>query len=212
MAEKKDDKAGAAVEAKQDAAYGKYEKDQATFEKKHPGEIDEAAYKKYEQDYDKAEAHGNAGAAHQAKAQKASLLTDAERAQAKREAELENAAEAAAKAKDTKEKLLAAEKAKMKSEIAGHASAKKLRLTSHYSFYDDDGAHKAWAAGDVVTDPAEIKSILVRQVLSPVLWESTIRNLMASGVDKFYEIGPGRVLAGLIKRVDRKAAIVNVTV
>ena len=60
------------------------------------------------------------------------------------------------------------------------------------------------------SDPAEIRALLVKQVLSPVLWEATIRGLMEAGAAKFYEIGPGRVLAGLIKRVQRKAEIVNV--
>lgn len=62
------------------------------------------------------------------------------------------------------------------------------------------------------TDPAEIRPLLVKQVLSPVLWETTIRGLMATGVDQFYEIGPGRVLAGLLKRIHRKADITNVSV
>ena len=60
------------------------------------------------------------------------------------------------------------------------------------------------------TDPAEIRGLLVRQVLSPVKWEATVRGLLADGVERFYEIGPGRVLAGLIKRVNRKADIRNV--
>ena len=60
------------------------------------------------------------------------------------------------------------------------------------------------------TDPAEIKALLVRQVLSPVLWEATLRGLLEAGFDKFAEVGPGRVLAGLMKRVHRKADIVNV--
>jgi [acyl-carrier-protein] S-malonyltransferase len=60
------------------------------------------------------------------------------------------------------------------------------------------------------TDPAEIRSLLVRQVLSPVRWEETIRGLLADGIERFYEIGPGRVLAGLVKRVHRKADIRNV--
>jgi len=54
------------------------------------------------------------------------------------------------------------------------------------------------------TNPDEIRGLLVRQVLQPVLWEQTLRNLLAEGVNKFYEIGPGRVLAGLLKRIDRK--------
>lgn len=60
------------------------------------------------------------------------------------------------------------------------------------------------------TDPVEIRGLLVRQVLSPVRWETTIRNLLAEGVTRFYEIGPGRVLAGLLKRVDRKKECVNI--
>ena len=60
------------------------------------------------------------------------------------------------------------------------------------------------------TDPDEIRDLLVRQVLHPVLWEQTLRGLLADGCDRFYEIGPGRVLAGLLKRVQRKAECVNV--
>jgi [acyl-carrier-protein] S-malonyltransferase len=60
------------------------------------------------------------------------------------------------------------------------------------------------------TDPAEIRSLLVRQVLSPVRWEETLRGLLAAGIERFYEIGPGRVLAGLMKRVHRKADFINV--
>lgn len=60
-------------------------------------------------------------------------------------------------------------------------------------------------------DPDEIRALLVRQVVSPVLWEATVRGMMAAGFDKFYEIGPGRVLAGLLKRVHRKADVTNVS-
>jgi [acyl-carrier-protein] S-malonyltransferase len=61
------------------------------------------------------------------------------------------------------------------------------------------------------TEPEEIRSLLIRQVLEPVLWEETMRNLLSEGVDRFYEIGPGRVLAGLLKRVERKAQCQNVS-
>lgn len=53
-------------------------------------------------------------------------------------------------------------------------------------------------------DPAEIRDLLVRQVVSPVRWEDSVRQLMKGGVDKVYEIGPGRVLRGLLKRIERK--------
>ncbi len=60
------------------------------------------------------------------------------------------------------------------------------------------------------TQPEEFRSLLVAQVLQPVLWEQTMRNLLAQGATKFYEIGPGRVLAGLLKRIDRKIDCANV--
>jgi [acyl-carrier-protein] S-malonyltransferase len=60
-------------------------------------------------------------------------------------------------------------------------------------------------------NPEEIRQLLVKQVLSPVLWEQTMRNLLAAEFDVFYEIGPGRVLAGLLKRVQRKTECRNLT-
>ncbi len=56
------------------------------------------------------------------------------------------------------------------------------------------------------TQPSEIVSLLARQVVSPVLWEQSLRNLISQGVDQFIEIGAGRVLAGTLKRIDRKIA------
>ncbi|MFK7818208.1 MAG: ACP S-malonyltransferase [Planctomycetaceae bacterium] len=53
-------------------------------------------------------------------------------------------------------------------------------------------------------DPVEIKDLLVRQVLNPVRWEDSIRLMLESGVEEFYEIGPGKVLKGLMKRIARK--------
>jgi [acyl-carrier-protein] S-malonyltransferase len=59
-------------------------------------------------------------------------------------------------------------------------------------------------------DVGEIKATLARQVVEPVQWEGTMRGLLEAGCDRFYEIGPGRVLAGLLKRVQRKADCRNV--
>ena len=61
------------------------------------------------------------------------------------------------------------------------------------------------------TDPEQIRSLLVRQVVQPVLWEKTTRNLLAAGFDRFLEIGPGRVLVGLLKRVQRKVDCSNIS-
>lgn len=56
------------------------------------------------------------------------------------------------------------------------------------------------------SDPDEIRAMLVRQVVSPVMWEASMRSLLKQGFDCFYEVGPGRVLRGLMKRIDRAAA------
>lgn len=56
------------------------------------------------------------------------------------------------------------------------------------------------------SDPEEIRDLLVKQVCSPVRWEDSMRALLAQGHDLFYEVGPGRVLRGLMKRIDRKTA------
>jgi [acyl-carrier-protein] S-malonyltransferase len=56
-------------------------------------------------------------------------------------------------------------------------------------------------------DPADIRSLLARQLTSPVRWEESMRNLLSDGFDTFYEVGPGRVLQGLMKRIDRSAKV-----
>jgi len=59
-------------------------------------------------------------------------------------------------------------------------------------------------------DPEEIRQLLVRQVVSPVCWEESMRWMLQEGFDSFYEIGPGRVLRGLLRRLDRKINCENV--
>lgn len=60
------------------------------------------------------------------------------------------------------------------------------------------------------SDPDEIREILVKQVLCPVRWEDSIRKMLADGSSEFYEVGPGKVLTGLMKRIARKTSITAV--
>ncbi len=57
--------------------------------------------------------------------------------------------------------------------------------------------------GKEVSDPVEIKKMLVSQVVSTVRWEDCVRAASALGVEQFYECGPGGVLGGMCKRIDR---------
>lgn len=59
----------------------------------------------------------------------------------------------------------------------------------------------------VETEPAAIRDALVRQLYSPVRWSETVRRLLNEGVEQSYECGPGKVLAGLVKRVERRAPV-----
>jgi [acyl-carrier-protein] S-malonyltransferase len=59
-------------------------------------------------------------------------------------------------------------------------------------------------------EPDEIRQLLVRQLVSPVRWEDSMRYLLQQGYDQFYEVGPGRVLRGLLRRIDRKISCQNV--
>ena len=59
-------------------------------------------------------------------------------------------------------------------------------------------------------DPEQLRRTLVAQVIRGVRWDDSIRRMRADGFDTFYEIGPGRVLTGLLKRIDRKAPCTSV--
>ncbi|MDE7472850.1 MAG: ACP S-malonyltransferase [Muribaculaceae bacterium] len=57
------------------------------------------------------------------------------------------------------------------------------------------------------TDPAEIKANLVAQLTAPVRWTQTVKNMIADGATEFVELGPGKVLQGLVMKIDRTAAV-----
>ena len=59
-------------------------------------------------------------------------------------------------------------------------------------------------------DPESIKNLLIDQIEKPVLWRDSIINMISSGNQKFIEIGPGKVLSGLVKRIDRNVKTIQV--
>ncbi len=61
-----------------------------------------------------------------------------------------------------------------------------------------------------VTEAAPIKELLARQVSSTVRWRESMELMLADGVDTFIEIGPGRTLAGFLKKVSRNVKVINV--
>ncbi|MCI6886329.1 MAG: ACP S-malonyltransferase [Lachnospiraceae bacterium] len=61
-----------------------------------------------------------------------------------------------------------------------------------------------------VTDAAEVKPLLMKQVSSSVRWQQSVEAMLADGVDTFIEIGPGKTLAGFMKKIDRTAKVLNI--
>lgn len=60
------------------------------------------------------------------------------------------------------------------------------------------------------TDKSRVMNLLIEQVCSPVLWEQSVQKMVSLGVDNFLEVGPGKVLSGLIKRIDKSVTINNI--
>ncbi len=60
-----------------------------------------------------------------------------------------------------------------------------------------------------LTKAEDIKLSLIRQIINPLLWEDSIKNIADSGIDTFIEVGPGKVLSGLIKRIAPEAKVLN---
>lgn len=60
-------------------------------------------------------------------------------------------------------------------------------------------------------DTDGIRHGLVRQLIEPIQWQKCMEKLLDEGVEKYYEIGPGRVLTGLMRRINRKTKVINVS-
>lgn len=78
------------------------------------------------------------------------------------------------------------------------------------SFRDPEIPYINNVAAEVVTDSGLISDSLRRQVYSPVRWQQTMEKMLADGVDVFYEIGPGKTLAGFMKRIDRSKKVITI--
>jgi [acyl-carrier-protein] S-malonyltransferase len=84
-------------------------------------------------------------------------------------------------------------------EPAGERLSIKLQQTP---VYDAKFPVYANVTAKCVTKEADIRKNLIDQLTSPVRWEETITNMISDGVGEFYEIGPGKVLQGLVKRIN----------
>ncbi|MHC4244369.1 MAG: ACP S-malonyltransferase, partial [Planctomycetota bacterium] len=114
-----------------------------------------------------------------------------------------------------------------------YGAIKAVRLEVAGAFHTEMMSGAAESLGEAlsnceISEPSEIKIIsninaeyyqtsqkiadgLINQLTCPILWQKCMVRLIDDGLEKFYEIGPGRVLTGLMRRINRKIKVVNIS-
>lgn len=97
-----------------------------------------------------------------------------------------------------------------------HSSLLKEASEEFYKYLEDVEIRKSSKSiysnvtGLPYNEEDDIKDLLKKQIMSSVLFEKTIRDMLEKGIDTFVEIGPGKALRGFVKKIDRKAKVYNV--
>lgn len=114
-----------------------------------------------------------------------------------------------------------------------YGAIKAVRLEVAGAFHTEMMSSAAQRLGEAlsnceISEPSDIKTIanihaeyyqtsqkisdgLINQLTCPILWQKCMKRLIDDGIEKFYEIGPGRVLTGLMRRINRKIKVVNIS-
>ena len=90
---------------------------------------------------------------------------------------------------------------------AGEKLAKEL---DQVEIHDIQIPYIANVTADYVSDKADVKPLLQKQVSSSVRWQQTIERMIADGVDTFIEIGPGKTLSGFMRKINRDMKVINI--
>ncbi len=93
--------------------------------------------------------------------------------------------------------------------LAG-AGEKLAQELSHVEIRDIQIPYIANVTADYVTDQAQVKPLLEKQVSSSVKWQQTIERMIADGVDTFVEIGPGKTLSGFMRKINKDMKVINI--
>ncbi|NLK01367.1 MAG: ACP S-malonyltransferase [Clostridia bacterium] len=96
------------------------------------------------------------------------------------------------------------------SQLMEPVSGKLKTILENINFTKPKYKFYANITGTQKKDTERIKEGLAGQVYRPVLWQQTVENMVEDGVGTFVEVGPGKVLSGLIKRIHRKARVLNI--
>lgn len=90
------------------------------------------------------------------------------------------------------------------------ASERLAKLFETIEFKDAKIPLIANVTAKEVTDANEIKELLIKQAASPVLWEDSVNYMVENGVENFVEVGPGKVLSGFTKKINRSMKPLNI--
>jgi [acyl-carrier-protein] S-malonyltransferase len=91
------------------------------------------------------------------------------------------------------------------------SAKEKLKTTlDNTHFYDIRIPVYANVTAKPMSNKDEIKNLLYEQLTAPVLWVEIINNMIENGIEEFYEIGPGKVLQGLVKRINPDVKIFGI--
>lgn len=90
------------------------------------------------------------------------------------------------------------------------AGAKLAAELEHVNLKDINIPYVTNVTAEIVTDTGNIKELLARQIYSPVRWQQSVERMIAEGVDTFVEIGPGKTLAGFMRKIDKNVTMYNI--
>lgn len=90
------------------------------------------------------------------------------------------------------------------------AGEKLAQVLEHVEVHTPAIPYVANVTAAYVTDAAEVKPLLAKQVSSSVRWQQSVEAMLADGVDTFIEIGPGKTLAGFMRKINRTVKVLNI--
>lgn len=90
------------------------------------------------------------------------------------------------------------------------AGEKLGEVLADVEIHDIQIPYIANVTADYVTDKAQVKELLTKQVSSSVRWQQSVERMLADGVDTFVEIGPGKTLSGFMRKISRDVKVVNI--
>ncbi len=122
-----------------------------------------------------------------------------------------DAAEAALKAAGVRKAIRLNVAGAFHSSLMASAAQKLEAALAGVTFHAPQMPVVSNVTGQFHTTPDEIRKLMVRQVTGSVQWVQDVQKLQAEGVQAFVECGPGKVLTGLVKRIDKQAALYNIS-